>query len=281
MAKKDESNKKNGKKRPPTKGSFKKGQTGNPNGRPKGLVTFKEVKQGFNHNYAEMAELFKKYLEMSERDFNKAIERANKSIKQGNKAKTKTPIRDLLAIKFVSDATKRGHTAKMDIIMSIITGSYGEGLQEVPNYDLEESNLMAELKRISKTKEFKEADEYFTTRGIAKLMMLNTNLSENKRRVLNNIASLIQKEEMSKYELVKRREVQEVFNKILIIMRDTVGRVNPRLLLDMVYQMHENISPTLELPKSMYSIENDDVKVKSRAGRPKGSKDKKPRKRGK
>lgn len=270
MARKDDSKKTKGKKRLPNKGSFQKGQTGNPNGRPKGLVTFKEVKKGFNNNYVEMAELFKKYLEMPDKDFNKAIERANNR-------RTKTPMQEILAIKFVSDATKRGHSGKLDIILGVITGQYGEGIREIPSYDLEKSDILSELEKCSKSTKFQNADEYLTSRSISKLMLLNTNMSVDKHRVLNSVAKLLQKEELSKYEMVKRQEVQEVFNKILIIMRDTVGRVNPRLLLDMVYQMHESISPTLELPKSMYSIEAEGVKTNNR-GRPKGSKDSKPRK---
>ena len=259
--------------------NWKPGQSGNPKGGRKGSATFSELQFAFNKNYVEMAEVVQKYIEMSDKDLNKAIDRAN------NK-RTKTPMREILAIKYISDITKRGHTAKLDIVLGVITGTYGDGIKEVQEYDLEKSNVLNEFFKYVDSDKYLKDTEKLSSGALFSFILRNTNMHPNKRKVIETVAKSLQRAELTKLELIDKRHVQETLSKISLILRDTVGRTNPRLLMDIMNRMHDDISDTWELPLSMYKIEEDrysDTREKlppkkNKRGRPKGVKDAKPRK---
>lgn len=86
---------------------FKKGESGNPNGRPK---LPRELRHCMNMNKIKFAELLVKYLDYSLEDLKKV------------KSEKETPSLDRIVISIILNAIKKGDEKRLDFLMNRIIG---------------------------------------------------------------------------------------------------------------------------------------------------------------
>lgn len=221
-------------------GSFKPGQSGNPKGRPKETVTVKMLKREFNNNAVEMARTVRKFLEMTPKQFNAAIEASKNT-------QCTMPMRELMALKFVGEAIKKGSTTKLETLLRIVTGTHGTGVHEVDDSDLESVKLAVNYRQ------FWQSPEGLTPLDLspAKLIQFlvhNTDLPRNQMMVLKWVLDHSTKVELSRLEMVERRKVQQFFNAVSKILKNMVGRNDPRLLEDITRAISYEVANLWDIP---------------------------------
>lgn len=254
--------------------AWKKGKSANPKGRPRGAVRWEEIQKAFNHDFLEIQKTFKKYWDLPEWEFNRTIDKVNKEQKKG---KGKMPMGDLMAIKYIGEALKKGHASKLTVITDVITGTYGGGIKDVVDYELEDADMLQEIIEFSKSAENREMYNVNSS-DLLHFVMKKGGMHPQKAKIITTAAKLKLRGELSKLQMVEIQRVQLLLTKLGELMKDTLGRTNPRLLADMTMRMYDELSDvwkmpqTIEVPARVEEVLSE-RKTKPKRGRPKKKKE--------
>jgi hypothetical protein len=115
---------------------YKKGQSGNPNGAPKGQrIITKELKQAQSLNRADFIECLNKYIKFTKEQI---IEALNNKL---------TPALDLVVLSVLSTSIKHGDERKLAFVLDYLIGKNPDKLQIEGSINTALVNAMSEIQK--------------------------------------------------------------------------------------------------------------------------------------
>ncbi len=248
---------------------FKPGQITNPKGRPKDAVTIRQLKRAFNHNFVQMAEVFKKYTFLSALEFNKVVKESQ--TKAGQK---KYSMVELIAIKFLGEAFKRGHSKKLELVIDVVTGVHGGGVYDVEDTPMENMRLSDALIAFQDSADSRRPIDLSHAALKNFLTHHAVDMSDRQLKVMQFLMADASKTEQSNLRMVRIDAGREFMQIISDVLKNAIGRTNPRLLQDVLTQIMTQVDQVWGAPQAI----EVEATVHRAPGRPKGSKNKQPKK---
>lgn len=227
-------------------GLFKKGQSGNPNGRPKVSVTKRELLQAFNNEYAEIHQVFCKYASLNLTEINRELKRASRKNSTVN-------LKEITAMKYVAEAIKKGSVSRVQFIFEVILGQHGK-FREIP--ELDGKNIGDLAMQFAQSDQNKQMVKELDVQSLTNLRLAyGVDMNTAQYKVLTDTIDTMQRSELAKLNMIDRKKMAKSMSLIMQAMIDIVGRNNPQLLMDLGKRMRNDLKGEWDIPASSYTIE--------------------------